>query len=93
MDEKSLYVHILNLTAPGQVKSLSLDENAGSVTVIVNGVILIPASSPLLSKPMCPALCAGAWLPDVASSQGWPRKPVYAAVRIVRSLMAENQHC
>ncbi len=60
MDEKSLYVHILNLTAPGQVKSLSLDENAGSVTVIVNGVILIPASS-----------------------QGWPRKPVYAAVRIV----------
>lgn len=33
MDEKSLYVHILNLTAPGQVKSLSLDENAGSVTV------------------------------------------------------------
>ncbi len=93
MDEKSLYVHILNLTAPGQVKSLSLDKNAGSVTVIVNGVILIPASSPLLSKPMCPALCAGAWLPDVASSQGWPRKPVYAAVRIVRSLMAENQHC
>lgn len=83
MDEKSLYVHILNLTAPGQVKSLSLDENAGSVTVIVNGVILIPASSPLLSKPMCPALCAGARLPDVASSRGWPRKPVYAAVRIV----------
>lgn len=83
MDEKSLYVHILNLTAPGQVKSLSLDENAASVTVIVNGVILIPASSPLLSKPMCPALCAGAHLPDVASSQGWPRKPVYAAVRIV----------
>lgn len=119
MDEKSLYVHILNLTAPGQVKSLSLDENAGSVTVtvgiaenarlacptcgkscsvhdvtvIVNGVILIPASSPLLSKSMCPALCAGAWLPDVASSQGWPRKSVYAAVRVVRSLMAENQYC
>lgn len=84
MDEKPLYAHILNLTAPWQVKSLSLDENAGSVTVtvgiaenarlwpvrpavnpvlftitvIVNGVILIPASSPLLSKPMCPALCA-----------------------------------
>ncbi|CAM8575917.1 Transposase [Escherichia coli] len=83
MDEKSLYAHILNLTAPWQVKSLSLDENAGSVTVtvrisenarlavrpvvksvlftitvIVNSVILIPASSPLLLKPMCPALCA-----------------------------------
>ena len=77
MDEKSLYAHILNLTAPWQVKSLSLDENAGSVTVtvrisenarlavrpvvksvlftitvIVNSVILIPASSPLLLKPM-----------------------------------------
>ncbi len=35
MDEKSLYAHILNLTAPWQVKSLSLDENAGSVTVTV----------------------------------------------------------
>lgn len=33
MDEKSLYAHILNLTAPWQVKSLTLDENAGSVTV------------------------------------------------------------
>ena len=28
MDEKSLYAHILNLTAPWQVKSLTLDENA-----------------------------------------------------------------
>ena len=57
MDEKSLYAHILNLTAPWQVKSLTLDENAGSVTVtvgiavlftitdIVNGATLIPASS------------------------------------------------
>ncbi len=35
MDEKSLYAHILNLTAPWQVKFLSLDENAGSVTVTV----------------------------------------------------------
>ena len=35
MDEKSLYAHILNLTAPWQVKSLTLDENAGSVTVTV----------------------------------------------------------
>lgn len=83
MDEKSLYAHILNLTAPWQVKSLSLDENAGSVTVtvrisenarlavrpvvksvlftitvIVNSVILIPASSPLLLNPMFPASCA-----------------------------------
>ena len=83
MDEKSLYAHILNLTAPWQVKFLSLDENAGSVTVTVRisenarlvcptcgktcsvhdhrhrkCVILIPASSPLLLKPMCPALCA-----------------------------------
>ncbi|ECE6504027.1 ISL3 family transposase, partial [Salmonella enterica subsp. salamae] len=35
MDEKSLYAHILNLSAPWQVESLSLDENAGSVTVVV----------------------------------------------------------
>ena len=35
MDEKSLYAHILNLSAPWQVKSLSLDENAASVTVTV----------------------------------------------------------
>jgi hypothetical protein len=27
MDEKSLYAHILNLSAPWQVTSLSLDEN------------------------------------------------------------------
>ena len=33
MDEKSLYAHILNLTSPWQVKYLTLDENAGSVTV------------------------------------------------------------
>lgn len=26
MDEKSLYAHILNLTAPWRVKSLTLDE-------------------------------------------------------------------
>lgn len=35
MDEKSLYAHILNLSAPWQVKSLSPDENAASVTVTV----------------------------------------------------------
>ena len=34
MDEKSLYAHILNLSAPWQVQSLSLDEKSGSVTVI-----------------------------------------------------------
>ncbi len=33
IDEKSLYAHILNLTSPWQVKYLTLDENAGSVTV------------------------------------------------------------
>lgn len=33
MDEKFLYAHILNLTSPWQVKYLTLDENAGSVTV------------------------------------------------------------
>ncbi len=33
MDKKSLYAHILNLTSPWQVKYLTLDENAGSVTV------------------------------------------------------------
>lgn len=36
MDEKSLYAHILNLSAPWQVQSLSLDEKSGSVTVIVS---------------------------------------------------------
>ncbi|EMO8003063.1 ISL3 family transposase [Salmonella enterica] len=35
MDERSLYAHILNLSGPWQVESLSLDENAGSVTVTV----------------------------------------------------------
>lgn len=35
MGEKSLYAHILNLSGPWQVESLSLDENAGSVTVTV----------------------------------------------------------
>ncbi|STT81744.1 transposase [Klebsiella pneumoniae] len=118
MDEKSLYAHILNLSAPWQVKSLSLDENAGSVTVTV-GI----AENTRLACPGCGKSCSvhdhrhRKWrhldtcqfttiveadvprimcpehgLPDVASSLGWPRKPVYSAVRIVRSLMAENQH-
>lgn len=46
MDEKSLYAHILNLSAPWQVESLSLDENAGSVTVVVgiakNSLLICP---------------------------------------------------
>lgn len=48
MDEKSLYAHILNLSAPWQVTSLSLDENAGSVTVTV-GV----AENAQLTCPTC----------------------------------------
>ncbi|VCZ14168.1 Putative transposase (identified by ISEscan HMM) [Escherichia coli] len=97
MDEKSLYAHILNLSDPWQVKSLSLDENAGSVTVtieiaentrlavrpavnpvlftitvIVNGAILIPASSPLLLKPMFHELCVRSMAADVACSVAGP---------------------
>ncbi len=53
MDEKSLYVHILNLTAPRQVKSLSLDENAGSVTVTV-GI----AENARLACPTCGKSCS-----------------------------------
>lgn len=117
MDEKSLYAHILNLSDPWQVKSLSLDENAGSVTVTIE-----IAENTRLACPTCgkscsvhdhrhrkwrhldtcqfttiveadvPRIMSGAWLPDVACSVGWPRKPVYVAIRIVRSLMAENQH-
>ena len=117
MDEKSLYAHILNLSDPWQVKSLSLDENAGSVTVTIE-----IAENTRLACPTCgkscsvhdhrhrkwrhldtcqfttiveadvPRIMCGVWLPDVASSLGWPRKPVYVAIRIVRSLMAENQH-
>lgn len=48
MDETSLYAHILNLTAPCQVKSLTLDENAGSVTVTV-GI----AENTQLTCPIC----------------------------------------
>ncbi|EFA4493747.1 ISL3 family transposase [Escherichia coli] len=53
MDEKSLYAHILNLTAPWQVKSLSLDENAGSVTVTV-GI----AENARLACPTCGKSCS-----------------------------------
>ena len=52
MDEKSLYAHILNLSAPWQVESLSLDENAGSVTVVV-GI----AKNSLLICPTCGQQC------------------------------------
>lgn len=47
MDEKSLYAHILNLTPPWQVKSLSLDERVGSVTVIVGIAENAPLSCPI----------------------------------------------
>lgn len=52
MDEKSLYAHILNLSAPWQVQSLSLDENAGPVTVIV-GI----AEKTRLDCPTCGKSC------------------------------------
>ncbi|QDW32951.1 ISL3 family transposase [Yersinia sp. KBS0713] len=52
MDEKSLYAHILNLSAPWQVKSVSLDENAGSVTVTV-GI----AEHTQLTCPTCGKSC------------------------------------
>lgn len=53
MDEKSLYAHILNLSAPWQVKTLSLDENAGSVTVTV-GI----AENTRLACPTCGKSCS-----------------------------------
>ncbi|HCQ0486726.1 TPA: ISL3 family transposase [Escherichia coli] len=52
MDEKSLYAHILNLSAPWQATSLSLDENAGSVTVTV-GI----AENTQLTCPACGKSC------------------------------------
>ncbi|ECH9979757.1 ISL3 family transposase [Salmonella enterica subsp. enterica serovar Heidelberg] len=52
MDEKSLYAHILILSAPWQVESLSLDENAGYVTVVV-GI----AKNTLLICPTCGQQC------------------------------------
>ncbi|HDG9776787.1 TPA: ISL3 family transposase [Raoultella planticola] len=53
MDEKFLYAHILNLSAPWQRKSLSLDENAGSVTVTV-GI----AENTRLACPSCGKSCS-----------------------------------
>lgn len=51
MDEKSLYAHILNLSAPWQVSSLSLDENAGSVTVTVSIADQTQLCCPTCGKP------------------------------------------
>ena len=51
MDEKSLYAHILNLTAPWQVESLSLYENAGSVTVTVGTAENAQLTCPTCGKP------------------------------------------
>lgn len=52
MDEKSLYAQILNLSAPWQVKSLSLVENVASVTVTV-GI----AENTQLTCPDCGKFC------------------------------------
>ncbi len=41
IDEKSLYVHILNLSAPWQVKHFGLDENTGSVTVLSESRVIL----------------------------------------------------
>ena len=53
MDEKSLYAHILNLSAPWQVNSLCLDKNAGSVTVTVGIAEQTPLTCPTCGK-SCP---------------------------------------
>ncbi|MGU3414214.1 ISL3 family transposase [Enterobacter bugandensis] len=53
MDEKSLYAHILNLSAPWQLKALSLDENACSVTVTVE-----IAENTRLTCPTCGKTCS-----------------------------------
>lgn len=50
MDEKSLYAHILNLSSPWQVMSLSLDEKAGSVTVFVGLIDNTPLTCPKCGK-------------------------------------------
>lgn len=50
MDEKSLYAHILNLSSPWQVMSLSLDEKTGSVTVFVGLIDNTPLTCPKCGK-------------------------------------------
>lgn len=41
MDEKSLYAHILNLTAPWQVKFLTLDENEVPLLLLSESRIIL----------------------------------------------------
>lgn len=53
MDENSLYAHILSLTAPWKVLSLTLDQNAGAVTVTVGIVGNVRHSCPECGRP-CP---------------------------------------
>ncbi|SPX51721.1 transposase, ISL3 family [Klebsiella pneumoniae] len=116
MDEKSLYAHILNLTASWQVKALSLDEKV-VVTVTVGIAENVLLSCPTCGKtcpvhdhrhrkwrhldtcqfttvlkPMSPESCARPWLSDLTCSMGRTGKPIHTAVRVVRHLMAEDQH-
>lgn len=51
MDERSLYAHILNLTIPWLVKSLTLNENAGSVIVTVGIAENTQLTCPTCGKP------------------------------------------
>ncbi|THD55486.1 hypothetical protein ERD95_03140 [Enterobacteriaceae bacterium ML5] len=53
MAEKSLYAHILNLSAPWQVSSLSLGKNSGSMTVTVGIAEQTPLICPTWVK-TCP---------------------------------------
>lgn len=53
MDEKSLYAHILSITAPWKVLSLTLDQNAVTVTVTVGIVGNVRHSCPECGK-SCP---------------------------------------
>lgn len=53
MDEKSHYACILNLTPPWQVQSLSLNENAGVVTVTVGITEKAPLTCPTCGR-SCP---------------------------------------
>ncbi|WP_210492944.1 transposase family protein, partial [Pantoea ananatis] len=53
MDEKSLYTHILSLSAPWEVLSLALDQVAGEVTVTVGIAGNTRHSCPECGRP-CP---------------------------------------
>lgn len=50
MAENFLCTHILNLSVPWQVKLLSLDEKAGSVTVLIGLTDNIPLACPKCGK-------------------------------------------